>query len=112
MEAKRLEELETICNDTTPGPWVVEIYQSGTVCVQSRADESRLAEFWDHLGVAPHYICHPEDLHELNDETIVRASNERRRRNAEFIATAKVAMPELIAKVRRLQNELEVLQNG
>lgn len=98
-----LEELEELCRAATPGPWFVRVldddYAMNLVAVSTCSDTGR-AERWpgfDHGEmVAATLVQHPR---------YVDPTDQRWNENAIFIATAREAVPRLIAEVMRLRGK-------
>jgi len=78
MTEDDLRELEELANRATPGPWEAR-------------QNPRSASLW-HVTAIGNFAASIDGL--------------LCRRDAEFIATARDAMPELIAEVRRLRRQL------
>lgn len=98
ITTERLDELQRLADEATPGDWKVE---EGTPLIWGGCIESEVFDFymgrpiaevrmaqptWDRTGKP---MCGPE--------------------NAVFIATARTAVPDLLAEVRRLQAEVHEL---
>lgn len=97
MDREALEELKKICEEATPGPWYTdELCDSacGTACSPYGCPESHPSGVWE-VG--------PEDV-----TSNVSTNNEP---DAEFIAAARTALPQLIADSERL-NALQALFVG
>jgi hypothetical protein len=86
---EKLAELEALCENATPGPWLIDY--SGTAAVYEDDAAGRTI----FLAGSPH--CPPRSESETNC-------------NLRFIAAARTALPEAIAEIRRLQSELQRLQ--
>lgn len=84
---KNLDELKALCEAATPGPWTWE-------CDGDDDPACSFALFAPHIPRLPERLV----LHQHNG--YIRTTQP----NADFIAAARTAMPELIAEVERLQD--------
>lgn len=99
MTDERIAELEKLCAEATPAPWTTAMYdQPIQVCgqripcfeVESETDSCWIAKVQDHRACAD---TPPGDA------------------NALFIATARTALPEALAEIRRLKAHFWVVFN-
>ncbi|WP_031087031.1 hypothetical protein [Streptomyces sp. NRRL WC-3549] len=107
-----VDELDELAQAATPGPWFVRCLDDEhamNLVVVSTAPDTGLAERWPDF-----------DYGEIVAATLVQrpryvdAADERWDENAQFIATAREAVPRLVAEIRRLrgQPEAEGRPNG
>lgn len=91
-----LDALEALANAATPGPWELTDFNEG---------EDPPQPLWGVVN-PPYYnpLDHPDD-----DAAEVQV-HVGSREDAEFIAAARKALPELIAEVRQLREELDTLR--
>ncbi|MFE3149481.1 hypothetical protein ACFXJ6_22955 [Streptomyces sp. NPDC059218] len=100
-----LDELDELARAATPGPWFVrgldDEHAMNLVAVSTTPDTG-LGERWPNF-----------DYREIVAATLVQqpryvdAADERWDENAQFIATAREAVPRLVAEIRRLRSQLE-----
>lgn len=112
-----LDELEALANAATPGPWRIwdgPEYVGGGRDLCVGAGEQWLANM-DHRHSDHHdkIVCdynHNEncDICSLQSDPITKEQET----NARFIAVARTAVPELIARVRELEEQLELLKQA
>lgn len=90
IDEAELDELERLCAEATPGPWVID---SGQYCPEA-CHYGGPQEYVYVMGERDHYVADcwcegaPQD-----------------KPNARLIAAARNALPALIAEVRRLRGE-------
>lgn len=100
-----LDELDELARAATPGPWFVrgldDEHAMNLVAV-STTPNTGLGERWPNF-----------DYREIVAATLIQqpryvdAADERWDENAHFIATAREAVPRLVAEIRRLRSQLE-----
>lgn len=97
MTPERIEELKKLCAEATPGPWRQEVWHNH--------DEGGWA------AVGPHIKDTPGDDYYSSEEP-GSPSHEKATSDANFIAAARTAVPELIAEVERLRDRLRDYEPG
>ena len=110
MPNDELEELEELCMAATPGPWFVRAldddYAMNLVAVSTSPDTGR-AERWPEFDhgemIAGTLVQHPR---------YIDSSDQRWDENATFIATAREAVPRLVAEVKRLRSQIANSEPG
>jgi hypothetical protein len=100
-----LDELDELARAATPGPWFVrgldDEHAMNLVAVSTTPDTG-LGERWpnfDHREIVAATL--------VQQPRYVDAADERWDENAQFIATAREAVPRLVAEIRRLRSQLE-----
>lgn len=103
ITTEQLAEWKKICEKATPGPWQLEHND-----LYVGADNPTCTSDWYWVTGS---MKKPSDGYnaECSDEEM-RGPFDVIQRNNQFIATARTAMPELIAEVERLQREAELLE--
>ncbi|TRV82105.1 hypothetical protein FKN01_02225 [Streptomyces sp. 130] len=100
-----LDELEELAQAATPGPWFVRCLDDEhamNLIAVSTTPDTGLGDRWPNF-----------DYREIVAATLVQqpryvdAADERWDENAQFIATAREAVPCLVAEIRRLRRQLE-----
>ena len=105
LSDEELDELDELAQAATPGPWFVRVlddeHAMNLVAVSTTPDTG-IGERWPHF-----------DHREIVAATLVQqpryvdAADERWDENAQFIATAREAIPRLVAEIRSLRRQLE-----
>ncbi len=105
LSDRELDELDELAQAATPGPWFVrgldDEHAMNLVAVSTTPDTG-LGERWPDF-----------DYREIVAATLVQqpryvdAADERWDENAQFIATAREAVPRLVTEIRRLRRQLE-----
>ncbi|MFC4033412.1 hypothetical protein ACFO3J_18270 [Streptomyces polygonati] len=100
-----LDELDELARAATPGPWFVrgldDEHAMNLVAVSTTPDTG-LGERWpnfDHREIVAATL--------VQQPRYVDAADEHWDENAQFIATAREAVPRLVAEIRRLRSQLE-----
>jgi len=105
LDDGELDELDELARAATPGPWFVrgldDEHAMNLVAVSTTPDTG-LGERWpnfDHREIVAATL--------VQQPRYVDAADERWDENAQFIATAREAVPRLVAEIRRLRSQLE-----
>ncbi|MEU9859164.1 hypothetical protein [Streptomyces sp. NPDC047974] len=112
LSDEELGELDELAQAATPGPWFVrgldDEHAMNLVAVSTTPDTG-LGERWpdfDHREIVAATL--------VQQPRYVDTADERWDENAQFIATAREAVPRLVAEIRHLRRQLEAGsdQNG
>ncbi|MFC8536675.1 hypothetical protein ACFUJY_22415 [Streptomyces sp. NPDC057249] len=105
LSDEELDELDELAQAATPGPWFVrgldDEYAMNLVAVSTTPDTG-LGEHWpnfDHREIVAATL--------VQQPRYVDAADERWDENAQFIATAREAVPRLVAELRNLRRQLK-----